>query len=180
MGNVIAINDSVSTTLVSLTRAAGEGVGSYAISAATFNALTGTSAANYTTPTVLTGTPLLTVTRKDLTATIADQTKVYGTSDPALAGISVPLSGQVNRTVLSWNGCTPINDSAAVGTTLSTLVRQIGQNAGSYNITGASFAPLTGASAGNYNAPPVTGTPRPTINAMAVPPRRGEPRQTDA
>src|SRR5262249_61641119 len=51
-GTVSGINDTgaVATTLASLTRDVGETVGSYNITAATFNALTGGSASNYSGP----------------------------------------------------------------------------------------------------------------------------------
>ena len=75
---------NVATTLASLTRTAGETVGSspYNITAATFNALTGTAAGNYNAPT-FTGTPTLTITKATLTGSIANQTKVYGANDPS-------------------------------------------------------------------------------------------------
>ena len=58
----VAVNDTgnVATTLSSLTRTAGEIVSGspYTITAAAFNALTGTAAGNYSAPT-FTGTPTL-------------------------------------------------------------------------------------------------------------------------
>ena len=72
-----------------LTRAVGENVGAYNITAAAFNALTGTSAGNYNAPT-FTGTPTLTINTAALTGSIANQTKVYGANDPLfLASVSL-------------------------------------------------------------------------------------------
>jgi hypothetical protein len=165
----VAVNDTaaVADTLASLTRAAGENVGSYNITAATFNALTGSAAGNYSGPT-FTGTPTLTITRGTLSASISNQSKVYGADDPSLAGIAPSLVGVVNRTVSTWNGGVAVNDSGSVADTLATLTRAAGENVGSYNIAAATFGSLTGASAGNYNTPIFTGSPTLTITAAPL------------
>ena len=157
-GNATSINDTgnVSTTLASLTRTAGETVGSspYSITNATYNALTGSAASNYSIGSGLTGSPTLSITKANLTGAVANQSKIYGTSDPALP--SVILGGQINTTVTDWmDNTTDINDTSAakVATTLNTLTRAVGENVGSYNITAATFNALTGTSAGNYNTP---------------------------
>src|SRR5258706_10531364 len=151
-----------------LTRSAGEGVGIYNVTGVTFDALPGAGAANYVAPTSFTGIPTLTINPATLTATIANQTKVYGVSDSALAGIGVTLSGLVSRSVTSWNGSTSVNDSAAVNTTLASLARVVGENAGSYAITGASFNALTGTGAANYSAPTFAGSPTLTITTVPL------------
>ncbi len=164
-GNV-SVNDTglVATTLASLTRAVGEAVASYNITAATFNALTGTSAGNYNAPS-FTGTPTLTINKANLTGSIANQTKTYGANDPLLSGISVTLGGVINNpAIVTWNGNVSVNDTGLVATTLASLTRAIGESVASYNITAATFNALTGTSAGNYNAPSFTGSPTLTIN----------------
>ncbi|MDR3477102.1 MAG: hypothetical protein P4M14_03635, partial [Gammaproteobacteria bacterium] len=165
----VSVNDSgnVATTLASLARAAGENVSGspYAISAATFNALTGSAAGNYNSPTFA-GSPTLSITKASLTGSIANQTKVYGANDPSLSGISVTLAGIINNANIStWNGAVSVNDSGNVVTTLASLARAAGENvSGSpYTINAATFNALTGAAAGNYNMPTFTGSPTLTI-----------------
>jgi len=167
-GNVTAINDTnnVAATLASLTRGAGETVSSspYNITAATFNALTGSAAGNYNVPT-FTGTPTLTITKASLTGSIANQSKVYGADDPTLSGIGVTLSGLINRTVVTWNGNVAVNDSALTSNVTS-LTRAAGElvSGSPYNITAAVFStPST-----NYNAPTLTGTPTLAITKASL------------
>src|SRR5205823_1204589 len=91
-GNV-AVNDSALTSNVTaLTRATGENVGSYNITAGTFT----TPSTNYSSP-VFTGTPTLAISTASLTGSIANQSKVYGANDPTLSGINVTLGGLINR-----------------------------------------------------------------------------------
>ena len=62
-----------------------------------------------------------------MTATIATpgQTKVYGTNDPALPGLT--LAGVVNTTVTDWNGTpTLLNDTGNVTQTLASLASERG------------------------------------------------------
>src|SRR5204863_185659 len=106
---------------------------------------------------VTTSTPTsLAITKASLTGNIADQTKVYGANDPALAGIGVTLSGLINRTVVTWNGNVAVDDSALTSSVTS-LARVAGETVGSspYSITAASFSTPSG----NYFAPVWTGTP---------------------
>src|SRR5439155_2514074 len=81
---------NVATTLTSLTRSAGETLSGspYSITAATFNALTGSAAGNYSAPT-FTGAPALTINAPSLTAATRHQSKTYGSDDPSLSGIAV-------------------------------------------------------------------------------------------
>jgi hypothetical protein len=117
------------------------------------NALSGASASNYSGATLdTTGNTFDITPAAALTATIADQAKVYGTSDPALAGIGVNLAGLVNTSVTDWNGATTaIDDSAAVSASLANLTRTAGENVGSYAITGGTLSALSGGSASNYS-----------------------------
>ena len=72
--------------------------------------------------------PTLTITTAPVTATIATpgQTKVYGTNDPALPGLT--LAGVVNTTVTDWNGTpTLLNDTGNVTQTLASLARNAGE-----------------------------------------------------
>jgi hypothetical protein len=122
----------------------------------------------------LTGTPTLTIGTANLTATVANQNKVYGADDPTLSGIAVSSGGAINRTVTNWNGTsTAINDTGNVAMTLASLSRNAGETvaAGPYAYTGATFNPLTGSAASNYTATLASGskltiTPR-SITIMA-------------
>ena len=106
-----------------------------------------------------TGTPTLSITPASVSATIGNQTEVYGAGDPALNTIGVTLTGLINNAnVYTWNGTVSINDSALTSTA-SALTRSTGENVGSYNITAGTF--ITPSS--NYNAPTLTGTPTLTI-----------------
>jgi len=129
-GNV-SVNDTgnVATTLATLTRAVGEAVSGspYAISAATFNALTGSAIGNYNAPT-FSGSPTLTITKANLTGTVANQSKVYGANDPTLSGMTVTLGGVINNgSIATWNGTVSINDTANVSGTATSLTRAAGE-----------------------------------------------------
>ena len=166
-GNVL-VNDTgnVATTLASLTRNVGELVSSspYSILAAAFNSLTGSAAGNYNAPS-FTGTPTLTITPASLTASIANQNKIYGTNDPAISSIGVILSGIINNPAIStWNGTVAINDTGNVNGTLTALSRVAGESVGSYNVTSSTLA-LSGSAASNYNSVAgLSGSPTLTIN----------------
>ncbi|MCF8078952.1 MAG: hypothetical protein K9K88_06700 [Desulfobacterales bacterium] len=145
----VAVNDSaLASTVTSLTRDAGETVAGslYAITAGTFT----TPSTNYSAPSLALGSTLA-ITPAALTATVADQTKIYGDDDPALAGIGVTLTGLVNDpAIATWNGAVAVNDSA-LATTATSLTRDAGETvAGSlYAITAGTFTtPST-----NYSAP---------------------------
>jgi autotransporter-associated beta strand protein len=152
-GNVTAINDAALTSAVtSLTRVAGENVGSYSMTAGSFTAPSG----NYSAPALL-GAPTLTIGAAPLAATIADQSKVYGSPDPAIPGIAVALSGLVNNpAIVTWNGGVAVNDTGLVSATLASLTRVAGETVAApgptYAITGGTLNPLAGAAAGNYTA----------------------------
>jgi hypothetical protein len=167
-GNVIK-NDTgnVATTLASLTRDSGETVGSYNITAGTFNALTGSAAGNYNAPS-FTGSSALTINAANLTGSISNQSKIYGANDPSISGISVTLGGRVNTSVTNWMGsATVINDTTKVNGTLTALSRDAGETVTNspYAINSATFA-LSGSSAGNYNSiVPFIGAPTLTITS---------------
>src|SRR5262249_47151345 len=133
-GNVV-VDDSAlanASTTLTLARGVGENVGSYNINGGTFSA----PSTNYNAPT-FTGTPTLTITPASLTVSLTNpaQTKVYGTSDPALGGIGMTLTGLVNNPAVStWNGTVAVNDSAVTGTAAS-LTRAHGGTAGSHHNT---------------------------------------------
>ena len=149
---VTAIDDTTAgkITLASLARTGGENVGSYNILSGTAG---GTAIGNYT-PTVNTNAHVLNITPAGaLTGTIANQMKIYGSSDPLAGAIPVSLSGQVNTSVTNWNGnVTAIDDTTAgkVSVTLASIMRNAGENVGSYNYTGGALNPLGGSSSGNY------------------------------
>ena len=85
-----------------------------------------------------------------MTASIANQSKIYGADDPALSGINVALGGVINRTVSTWNGNVSVNDTGNVATTLAILARNAGEAvSGPYAITAGTFNALTGSAAGN-------------------------------
>jgi hypothetical protein len=170
----VAVNDSAVTgTAASLTRAAGENVGSYNITSG--SATLSASGGNYTQSFSAANGPKLTITPAPLAVSLTNpaQTKQYGANDPSLGGtgIGMTLTGLVNNPALvTWNGTVAVNDSAVTGTAAS-LTRVAGENVGSYNITNGR-ANLSG-SAGNYtqsfsaaNSPVLTITPKPlTITA---------------
>ncbi len=170
-GVVVNNTGNVTTTLASLTRAAGEVVSGspYNITAATFNTLSGSAAGNYSAPT-FTGTPTLVITPASLTGSIANQTKVYGADDPSLSGIGVTLGGVINRSIATWNGSVSVNNTGDVTTTLASLTRTAGEVVGGspYNITAATFNTLAGSAAGNYSAPTFTGTPTLAITPASL------------
>src|SRR4029079_7736606 len=145
MGDVDIDDSGVTTSVSSLARASGENVGSYNITSASFAALS-----NYNAPVYTSGSAQLNITKANLTASLANQSKVYGANDPSLNSVAVTLGGLINRTVTTWMGDVDIDDSA-VTTSVSSLVRASGENVGSCNITSASFAALS-----NYNAPVYT------------------------
>ena len=94
-----AVNDTgnVSTSVATLIRAAGENVGTRAITGGTLSAPSGSAAGNYIATLDVSGSPVLTITAAPLSAAIANQSKIYGADDPALAGITPTLTGVVNR-----------------------------------------------------------------------------------
>jgi filamentous hemagglutinin family protein len=146
-GNVAVDDSGLASSATSLTRTVGENVAGapYAITAGGFT----TPSTNYNAPTLVAGSTL-DITEASLTATVADQTKVYGADDPALASVGVTLNGLINRTVSTWNGNVAVDDSA-LGSSATSLTRTVGETvAGApYAITAGSFTtPST-----NYNAP---------------------------
>src|SRR5205085_2469795 len=122
-----------------------------------------------------------TITPQAVTATITvpGQTKVYGTNDPALPGMS--LAGVVNTTVTDWNGTpTVINDTGNVTTTLSSLARNAGElvSGSPYNITSGVLNALGVSAAANYSSsalslhdalPILTITPQAVTATITVP-----------
>ncbi|WP_246038936.1 beta strand repeat-containing protein [Peristeroidobacter soli] len=171
----VTVNDAaaVAVTVANIDRVAGEDVGTRTITNVTFNALTGSAAGNYLAPT-LSGAPTLIITPAPLTATLADQTKVYGNTDPDLSSIPVTLQ-PVNRSVTTWDTVVAIDDRARVSATVGGLTREVGENVGTYRITAAVLNAPTGPAAGNYggsaavsNVALLTITPRPiTISARS-------------
>src|SRR5262249_34380741 len=138
----------------SLTRAANENVGSYNITGGTLNALTGTSAGNYSASLSTAGNTLA-ISQAGLTAANANQSQTHRADEPSLSGLAVGLSGQFNRTVSNcMGGTTAIDDTSSLHDALpiSSLTRAANENVGSYNITGGTLNALTGTSAGNYSA----------------------------
>src|SRR5262249_14917712 len=109
-GNVV-VNDTnnVSASVASLTRNAGENVGSYNITAGTFP-LAGSSAGNYSGAS-FTYSPTFAPNLPSLPTRRATDLKTYGADDPSLAGITPALAGVINRTVSTWNGNVVVNDT---------------------------------------------------------------------
>jgi len=83
----------------------------------------------------------LAITAAALTATVANQTKVYGQDDPALAGVGVTLGGLVNRTVVDWNGTNPTINDSALTSNATALTRTAGEA-----VVGSPYSILTAAS----------------------------------
>jgi hypothetical protein len=158
-GNATVINDSALTSQAStLTRAASETVGAYNITAGTFTA----PSANYSAP-AFSGSPTLTINQKSLTASVANETKVFGANDPSLPLAATSLTGLVNQTVATWNGNVVVDDSALTSQA-SALTRAAGETVGAYNITAGTFS----APSANYSAPSFTGTPTLTISQKSL------------
>src|SRR5262245_41270856 len=191
MGASTPLNDTgnVTQTLASLVRVSGETVTgpgpTYAITSGVLNALGGSAAGNYSSTRALSvaNSPTLTITPAPVTATITTpgQTKVYGTNDPALPGLT--LAGVVNTTVTDWMGAsTPLNDTGNVTQTLASLVRVSGETVTApgptYAITSGVLNALGGSAAGNYsstlalsvaNSPTLTITPAPVTATITTP-----------
>ena len=120
-----------------LERAAGKDVGSYAITKGSL-----TAGGNYD----LTVTPgTLTITKKAITVSADDKTKVYGSDDPALT-VTVP------------NGALETGDSLS-----GNLERAAGKDVGSYAITKGSLT-----AGGNYDLTVTPGTLTITKKAITV------------
>ena len=103
-------------TEVSISRAAGENVGTYTITPS------GAADSNYTVSFVPTD---FTITAAALTVTASDQTKVYGATDPAL---TYSITGFVN------------GDAEADLDTEVSISRAVGENVGTYTITPSAAA----------------------------------------
>ena len=147
-GTLLGSSDSLAGNMG---RIAGEAVGSYAFTQGSVTVSDGNGGSNYTIGFNGAANPFQ-INSRSLTATIGNQSKTYGTSDPALAGIGVGLSDLVNRNVTDINGnVTPINDTVNVTAGLASLTRNAGENVGGYAITGGTVSALTGIAAGNYS-----------------------------
>src|SRR5262249_28669536 len=112
--------------------------------------------------------PHLTITQKSVTGVLTDpnQTKVYGSDDPALAGIGVTVTGLVvNPAVVTWNGTVGISDGGLTSHA-ATLTRQAGENVGSYTVTAGTFT----APSANYSTTPLGlgNTPHLTITKKPI------------
>jgi len=107
----VAVNDSAVTgTAASLTRAAGENVGSYNITngSATLSA----SGGNYTQSFSAANTPALAITLAPLTITADDKSRLSGAPNPPF---TATYSGfvQGNNNVVTWSGTVTVNDTPA-------------------------------------------------------------------
>ncbi|UCS92362.1 gliding motility-associated C-terminal domain-containing protein [Echinicola marina] len=123
---------------LNVSRAAGEDVGSYAITAS------GYTSGNYTISYV---DGNLEITKAALTVTADDQSKVYGAADPSL---TVSYSGFVNG-----------DDATALGGTLN-VSRAAGEDVGSYAITASGYT------SGNYTISYVDGNLEITQASLTV------------
>src|SRR4051812_40427437 len=135
----VSINDSALTSsATALTRAAGENVASspYAIQTGSFT----TPTADYTAAPLAPGATL-SITPAPLTATVANQTKVYVQDEPALARVGLPpFPTRRSSDLVTWNGTVSINDSALTSSATA-LTRAAGENVASspYAIQTGSF-----------------------------------------
>ncbi|UCS93781.1 gliding motility-associated C-terminal domain-containing protein [Echinicola marina] len=123
---------------LNISRAAGEDVGTYAITAS------GYTSSNYTISYV---DGSFEITQAALTVTADDQSKVYGAADPAL---TVSYSGFVNG-----------DDATALGGTLD-VSRTTGEDVGNYAITASGYT------SGNYTISYVDGNLEITKAALTV------------
>jgi hypothetical protein len=131
----VAVNDSaVSGTAASLTRAAGENVGSYNITngSATLSA----SGGNYAQSFSAANSPALAITPAPLTITADDKSRPTGVANPPFTATYSGLV-QGSNNVASWNGTVTINDTpASLGGALAFATPATPSSpAGTYNIT---------------------------------------------
>ena len=71
----------------------------------------------------------LTINQASLTATVDNQTKVYGADDPTLSGIGVTLAGLIDRNdIYTWNNPTVTIDDSALTSNATALTRAAGEN----------------------------------------------------
>lgn len=128
-GNITLINDigNVSATLSSLTRNAGENIGSYNVTSATFNPLVGSASANYNVASLI-STPKLTINIASVKVQANAASKIYGSSNLPLAYSSI---GLINGSVTNWMGnVTDIHDQLS-----GSMIRITGENVGNYRIS---------------------------------------------
>jgi len=141
----VSLNDTASTALTgSLGRQSGENVGNYAITSGSLAAN-----ANYALS-IDTNGASESITPAALTVTASNDTKTYGTNDPALA---YAASGVVNGTVQSRDVSgnlinVSLNDTATALT--GNLGRQAGENVGNYAISNGSLGLSSGGASQNY------------------------------
>jgi MBG domain (YGX type)/Repeats of unknown function (DUF5649) len=133
-----SINDAglVTASLASLTRNAGENVGSYAYTAGTLNPLSGTSAGNYTASFSVANGPILTINPAPLTITASNASKTYDIV-PYRGGNGVTYSGFVNgenSSVLSGTIAYGGNSQGAANAGIYTIIPS-GQTSSNYAIT---------------------------------------------
>ena len=122
---------------------------------ANFNANAGTNLANYTLPTIATGSiGMITKAPLTLTYNATAASRIYGNANPALTG-SVSAIGLVNGEALA-----NVTTGSANFTTKATTV----SNVGSFAVTGAGLT-----TNGNYAASVVQGAGN--ANALAITPR---------
>src|SRR5438045_5078008 len=134
---------ALTSSFTSLVRQAGENVGTRNITSGIFAA----ASSNYSAPTLF-GTPTLSITPASLSASIANQTKVYGADDPNVSGIAVTLNVLINNNAISnWNGNVSIDDSA-----LTSSVTSLGREAGANVVTRNSTIVICAAARSNYSA----------------------------
>jgi hypothetical protein len=150
MGASTALNDSVNAALASLARQAGENVGSYAITGASFGALSGTGASNYSAPT-FGGSQTLTITPAPVT--VIAVTKTYDAST-GVTGAAIALSGALNRSVGTWIGTASVNDSLSLAYAGGSYDNR---NTGTGKIVTLKGASLSGSGAGNYTVADLSG-----------------------
>jgi filamentous hemagglutinin family protein len=147
----------------SMGRAGGENAGTYNFTA---HLADGNNGNNYNLTFNGSSNPFL-ILKAPLSSSIANQTKVYGTNDPSLSGISASITGAINNpSVSDINGNSiTINDTgpSALAAELSGLIRIQNENVGTWAITGGAYN-LTGTSAANYQQPTFTGSPTLSIN----------------
>ena len=102
----------------------------------------------------------MTITPAALTATIANQSIVYGNNDPAVGTITPVVTGLVSTgPITTWNGSVAAINDSALTSSVTSLARVAGESVGSYNVTAGVFS----APSGNYSAPTFTGSPTLTI-----------------
>src|SRR5205085_12298788 len=130
--------DMLSATFTTLPPVTDDQIGTLPINSLPSRPLTLTGFTHFPSPPLFRPSPILTITAAPLTASIANQNKVYGQVDPTLSSINVILGGVIaNNDLYNRNREYSVND--AHSTSLTALTRVTGENIGTRAISSPTF-----------------------------------------